>query len=121
MTSARRALPCRTAITSTGPTARSHRLGRIYADRLHLLAGVRVARLEIDQQSITYGRNDYTAKTKLLPRIGAVHDVTDQFSIFADYSEGIKGNPSYFYSGAAVPETSKQYEAGVKFDFGNGL
>ncbi|WP_296072271.1 TonB-dependent siderophore receptor [uncultured Agrobacterium sp.] len=92
-----------------------------YADRLHLLAGLRLSRLEIDQQSITYGRTDTTEKTKLLPRVGAVFDVTDQISVFADYNEGMKGNPFYFYSGAAVPETSKQYEAGIKFDFENGV
>lgn len=92
-----------------------------YADRLHFLAGLRLSRLEIDQNSLTYDRTDYTAKTKLLPRIGAVFDITDQFSVFADYSEGMKGNPFYFYSGPAVPETSKQYEAGIKFDLDNGL
>lgn len=92
-----------------------------YAERLHLLAGLRLSRLEIDQNSPTYGRSDMTAKTKLLPRIGAVFDITDQFSAFASYSEGMKGNPFYFYSGPAVPETSKQYEAGVKFDLDYGL
>nr|WP_176024996.1 TonB-dependent siderophore receptor [Brucella pseudintermedia] len=92
-----------------------------YADRLHLLAGLRLARLEIDQNSPTYMRSDETSKTKLLPRVGAVFDLTDQFSIFADYSEGMKGNPFYFYSGTAVPETSKQYEAGIKFDLDYGL
>jgi iron complex outermembrane receptor protein len=91
------------------------------ADRLHLLVGARVARLEIDQVSPTYAREDNTAKTKILPRIGAVFDITDEFSVFADYSEGMKGNPFYFYSGSAVPETSKQYETGIKFDFGNGV
>lgn len=92
-----------------------------YAERLHLLAGVRLSRLEIDQNSPTYGRSDMTAKAKLLPRVGAVFDITDQFSVFASYSEGMKGNPFYFYSGPAVPETSKQYEAGVKFDLDYGI
>ena len=89
--------------------------------RLHLLVGLRLARLEIEQYSPTYSRNDNTNKTKLLLRVGAVYDLTDQFSVFADYSEGMKGNPFFFYSGAAVPETSKQYEGGVKFDIKNGL
>jgi len=91
------------------------------ADRLHLLGGVRLARLEIDQYSPTYLRSDYTANTKLLPRVGAVFDITEQVSVFADYSEGMKGNPFVFYSGAAQPETSRQYEAGVKFDLDYGL
>ena len=91
------------------------------ADRLHLLGGVRLARLEIDQYSPTYLRSDYTANTKLLPRVGAVFDITEQVSVFADYSEGMKGNPFVFYSGAAQPETSRQYEAGVKFDLEYGL
>lgn len=89
--------------------------------RLHLLAGLRLSRLEIEQYSPTRLRQDNTEKTKFLPRIGAVYDLTDQFSVFADYSEGMKGNPFYFYSGAAIPETSKQYEGGVKFDAKNGL
>ncbi|PRD55024.1 iron complex outermembrane receptor protein [Phyllobacterium myrsinacearum] len=91
------------------------------ADRLHLLAGVRIARLEIDQSSSIKLRSDYTGKTKLLPRIGAVFDLTDQLSAFASYSEGMRGNPFYFYSGTAAPETSKQYEAGFKFDLDYGL
>lgn len=91
------------------------------ADRLHVLGSLRLARLEIDQYSPTYLRSDTTSETRLLPRIGAVFDLTKDFSIFADYSEGMKGNPFYFYSGAAVPELSKQVEAGIKFDFKNGL
>lgn len=91
------------------------------ANRLHLLAGLRLARLEIDQYSPLGPRHDFTGKTKLLPRIGAVFDLTDQLSIFADYSEGLKGNPFYVYAGSAVPEASSQYEAGLKFDLGHGL
>jgi iron complex outermembrane receptor protein len=91
------------------------------ADRLHLLGGLRLARLEIDQHSPTMLRRDDTAKTKLLPRVGAVFDLTSQFSIFADYSEGMKGNPFYLYSGPALPEVSRQYEAGIKFDLDYGL
>ncbi|SIS37025.1 TonB-dependent siderophore receptor [Insolitispirillum peregrinum] len=91
------------------------------ANRVHLLAGLRLAHLEIDQYSPTYLRGDNTKKTKLLPRVGAVYDLTDQFSLFADYSEGMKGNPFFFYSGAAVPEISRQYEGGVKFDARNGV
>ncbi len=92
-----------------------------YAERLHLLAGLRLARLEIDQASPHYGRSDYTGKTRPLPRLGVVLDVTDQFSLFADYSEGMKGNPFLFYSGSPVPEMSRQYEVGIKLDFDNGL
>lgn len=89
--------------------------------RLHVLSGLRLARLEIDQISPGTGRKSLTRETKVLPRLGAVYDVNDQVSVFAGYSEGMKGNPFVFYAGKAKPEYSRQGEIGVKFDTGNGL
>lgn len=91
-----------------------------YADRLHVLASLRLARVEIDQNSTATGE-DYTGKTKLLPQLGAVYDLTDQVSIFADYGQGMKGNPFYAFSEKAQPEFSRQYQAGLKFEFDNGF
>jgi iron complex outermembrane receptor protein len=53
--------------------------------------------------------------------VGAVFDLTPEISLFADYSEGMKGNPFVFYVGTPKPEESDQIEAGVKFDFGSGF
>ena len=86
-------------------------------NQLHLLGGLRVAHLEIDSVSPTYLMSSKTDTTEVLPRIGLVEDVTDGISLFADYSEGLKGNPFVFYAGTPEPEHSRQVEAGVKFLF----
>ena len=92
-----------------------------YADRLHFLAGLRLSSLDMEQYIATTKSTDNTRDTKLLPSLGVVVDLTKQVSLFADYSEGLKGNPGYSYAGPAQPETSSQYEAGVKFNFDNGV
>lgn len=86
--------------------------------RLHLLGGLRLAHLETIYDSEGYGRRDTLEETKLLPRIGAVYDVTDQWSAFASYSEGMKANAFYFYSSTPKPEFSRQAEIGMKYDGG---
>ncbi|RJE78575.1 TonB-dependent siderophore receptor [Paracoccus sp. JM45] len=86
--------------------------------RLHLLGGLRLAYLETVYNSEGYGRRDTLEKTKLLPRIGAVYDLTDQWSAFASYSEGMKANAFYFYSSTPKPEYNRQAEIGLKYDGG---
>jgi iron complex outermembrane receptor protein len=90
-------------------------------DRLHVLAAVRVANLKIDSVSPVYMRSDITDTTKVLPRIGVAYEVADGVSVFAGYSEGMKGNPFVFYAGRPKPEESKQYEGGIKFNTVFGL
>lgn len=90
-------------------------------ERVHVLGGLRLASLEIESVSPAFGLSSTTDETKLLPRIGAVIDLTSEISLFADYSEGFKGNPFVFYFGAPKPEESDQIEAGVKLDFGSGF
>jgi iron complex outermembrane receptor protein len=90
-------------------------------DRLYLLAGVRVANLQIESVSPTFARTDTTDTTKVLPRIGAAYELVRGLSVFAGYSEGIKANPFVFFSGTPQPEESKQYEGGVKFNTAFGL
>ncbi|PGH57189.1 TonB-dependent siderophore receptor [Azospirillum palustre] len=89
--------------------------------KLHLLGGLRLAYLGMDSVSINYARSDTLNETRILPRIGAVYDLTDQISAFASYSEGMKANPFTFYAGSPKPEYSRQAEVGVKFDSGTGL
>lgn len=90
-------------------------------ESVHVLGGLRLASLEIDSFSPAFGLSSTTDETKLLPRIGAVVDVTPEISLYADYSEGLKGNPFVFYAGTPKPEENDQIEAGVKFDFGSGF
>jgi iron complex outermembrane receptor protein len=90
-------------------------------DRVHLLGGVRLANLHIDSIQPAFATKDVTDANKMLPRVGAVVDLVKGFSVFADYSEGMKGNPFALYSGTPVPELSKQVEGGIKFNSGTGL
>lgn len=90
-------------------------------DRVHLMAGVRLAEVEIHSvDSVTL--MDQTAdERKALPRVGAVVDVLPGVSVFASYSEGLKGNPGILYLGEAKPEQSDQTEGGIKFNTSFGL
>ncbi|NOU25609.1 MAG: TonB-dependent receptor [Methylotenera sp.] len=108
------------------------------ADRLHLLASLRQAHVEIDFTgpeldmtatinnallgnfvSVYQQANANTEKNKLLPRVGTVFDVTDSISVFANYSEGLRGQPFALFSGTPKPEETRQREAGIKVDTGN--
>jgi iron complex outermembrane receptor protein len=90
-------------------------------DRLHLLAGVRIANLEIESVSPAFARTDTTDTTKALPRVGVAYELVRGLSAFAGYSEGMKANPFVFYAGTPQPEESKQYEGGIKFNTAFGL
>ncbi|RHZ91285.1 TonB-dependent siderophore receptor [Cereibacter sphaeroides] len=86
--------------------------------RLHLLGGLRLAHLETIYDSEGFRRRDTLKETKILPRIGAVFDLTDEWSAFAGYSEGMKANAFYFYSSSPKPESNRQAEIGLKYDGG---
>ena len=90
-------------------------------DRVHLLAGVRVANLQIDNVSPAFDTSSTLSTTKVLPRIGAVVDIFKGLAVYASYSEGMKGNAFVTYVGAPQPEFSDQSEVGLKFDLGAGL
>lgn len=107
-------------------------------ERLHLLASLRQAHVEIDYTGpeldsaatfdnvllgsyvsvYTQGKAN-TEKNKILPRLGAVFDVTDSLSVFANYSEGLRGQPFALFTGAPKPEETRQKEAGIKLDNGD--
>jgi len=107
-------------------------------ERLHLLASVRQAHVEIDYTgpeldsvatfnnvllgsyvSVYQQGKANTEKNKILPRLGLVFDLTDSFSVFANYSEGLRGQPFALFTGAPKPEETRQKEAGIKFDNGD--
>jgi len=92
-------------------------------DRLHMLASVRIAHVGIDFLSTDpmAPRTASASETKPLPRIGAVYDLTDQFSLFINYNEGMRGQPYANFVGKAQPEQSTTLEGGVKFDINKQL
>ena len=83
-------------------------------DRVHLLGGAKLAKVDIDFQD-NMGGDDKTSKTKLLPRAGVAVDVNDKATVFASYSEGLRGVPWANYTDTPKPVEAKQKEAGVKF------
>lgn len=108
------------------------------ADRMHLLASLRQAHVEVDFSgseldydltlanlgafnftSVYKQANANTEKNKLLPRFGAVVDVTDSISVFANYSQGLRGQPFALFSGTPKPEETRQREVGIKLDTGS--
>jgi iron complex outermembrane receptor protein len=90
-------------------------------DRLHVVGSLRLGSVEVDYRNDGTGGSASTEETRLLPRIGAVFDVTDALSVFASYGEGLRGQPFLEFVGEPEPEESRQVEAGVKLDFGFGL
>lgn len=115
-----------TAFNQPGPNAINQRVDNTtyggYAqwqstlfDRVHLLGGVRVGTVAIDYKT-GGAATSITEKTRWLPRVGGVIDVVDGFSLFADYSEGMRGQPFKRFIGTPQPEMSKQVEAGVKLN-----
>lgn len=93
------------------------------ADRVHLLAGLRQAHVSVRYHELTAATNQKTDEDKLLPRIGGVFDLTDDISIFASYSEGLRGQPFSIFAPGSKPKPaeSRNQEAGVKFDVGGKL
>lgn len=88
-------------------------------ERVHLLAGFRVAHVATDYKNTTPGFEfaTDTSKTKVLPNVGAVVDLSDEYALFVNYNEGMRaqGGSTNFVS-TPNPEMSKQVEVGMKFN-----
>lgn len=89
--------------------------------RLHTLLSLRLGGVEIDFDNTLNQVSSKAARLKLLPRIGASYDLTEDVSVFAAYSEGMRGQPFVNFAGAPTPELSRQMEAGLKLDFSDRL
>lgn len=89
--------------------------------RLHLLAGARVANVNLRSNELTTGGAFTTDQTKVLPRVGLGFDLVPGFMVYAAYNEGLKAVP--YFNGPTAPKAqgSEQAEAGVKFDTAWGL
>ncbi|OYU48196.1 MAG: TonB-dependent siderophore receptor [Rhizobiales bacterium PAR1] len=98
-------------------------------DRFHLVAGGRLARIQVSDNDLTGTRAFLTGgsnlaktdTTKFLPRIGAAFDVTKSITLFAGYSEGMRPVPYLLSLAPMKPELSKQAEAGIKLNTDFGL
>jgi len=89
-------------------------------NRLHLLASVRVGHVGIDYHT-SQGVISNGEKTRFLPRAGGVFDLTDEYSLFINYSEGMRGQPFVNFVGAPQPEESTTLEGGLKLNVAHQL
>jgi len=90
-------------------------------DRLHLLASVRRANVTTDFVNTASGSKFNSDEGRFLPNVGGLIDITDEFSLFVDYSEGMRGQGGANYASTPKPELSNQIEAGIKFDIAEQL
>ena len=90
-------------------------------DRLHLLTSVRRGNVTTDFENTASGAKFESNEGRFLPNVGGLIDITDEFSLFADYSEGMRGQGGANYVSTPKPELSNQIEAGVKFDIAEQL
>jgi iron complex outermembrane receptor protein len=56
-----------------------------------------------------------------LPRAGGVFDLTNEYSLFINYSEGMRGQPFVNFVGAPEPEESTTLEGGLKLNVAHQL
>lgn len=98
-------------------------------DRLHVLAGVRLASINIDYvENYPFGLGVFSPTqfgsdtTKALPRVGAVLDLVPGLSVYGSYSEGMQASTfTQALNTNVQPETSKQVEGGFKFNINDQL
>lgn len=98
------------------------------SDRVHLLAGARLANLSVNYfEEVPYGMGGLVPpetftvdKTKILPRAGIVVDLVPGLSAFASYSEGMRWT-AFTQTQNLAPEESEQLEGGFKYSIGRQL
>lgn len=92
-------------------------------DRVHLLAGMRLANIDIDyfEKALTPAQLFETKSTRWLPRVGAVVDLWPGLSAFASYTEGMRWVGFSSAVSRPEPELSRQGEVGLKFNLNDTL
>jgi len=92
-------------------------------DRFHVLAGARLASIDITYNEFATGAmvTRITSATRLLPRAGIVVDLVKGLSLYGSYSQGMKWVPFSQTFAQPEPEFSTQYEAGVKLNINDTL
>jgi iron complex outermembrane receptor protein len=90
-------------------------------ERLHVLAGARLANVNIRSNELTTGGAFTTDQTKLLPRLGIGYDLVPGLMLYGAYNQGLKAVP--YFNGPVAPkaQSSEQFELGVKFETQIGL
>ncbi|OQK17914.1 hypothetical protein AU255_08650 [Methyloprofundus sedimenti] len=96
--------------------------GSVY-ECLHLLAGFRAGTVGSDYKNTTTGFefSSNARSTRILPSIGAVLDVGDEYAFFVNYSEGMRAQSGVNFVSTPEPELSNQLEFGLKFDIAEQL
>ena len=84
---------------------------------LHLLSSLRLGTVSIDYQNTSTYAHAKTDELRVLPRFGAVFDVTEQISVFAGYNKGMRGQPFLNFVSTPSAAMSEQIEGGIKFEF----
>ncbi len=90
-------------------------------DRLHLLAGLRLAHVRMHGTDTVAQTDFVTDAWKPLPRVGAVLDLAPGISVFADYSEGFRSVQFFNARTAPKPEEAEQTEGGLKLVLPSGF
>lgn len=92
-------------------------------ERVHLMAGVRLGNVSTDYSSLVPGNHYdlHSDETRFLPNVGGVIDLTEQFSVFANYSEGMRAQNGVRFVDTPRPELSYQKEVGIKFNVDDQL
>ncbi|MFT3938098.1 TonB-dependent siderophore receptor [Rhodopseudomonas sp.] len=92
-------------------------------DRVHVLAGARLANIDISytENALVVPSTFVTDKTKLLPRAGVVVDLVKGLSAYASYSEGMRWAGFTTAVVRPEPELSQQVEAGLKYNINSEL
>ncbi|HLH90276.1 MAG TPA: TonB-dependent siderophore receptor [Xanthobacteraceae bacterium] len=90
-------------------------------ERLHLLAGVRLAHVQMHSKDAVAQTDFVSDAWKPVPRAGAVYDVARGVSVFADYSQSFRGVPFFNAGTAPKPEEAEQSEAGLKLALPSGF
>jgi iron complex outermembrane receptor protein len=92
-------------------------------ERIHLLAGARLARIDISyvENALAPPGTFVTDATRLLPRAGLVLDLVHGLSAYAGYGEGMRWAGFSSAVTRPAPELSRQAEAGLKFNLDDEL
>ena len=95
------------------------------SDRLHLLAGVRWAYIDVQNSNPTVaafpGTPYHAVNRKALPRVGAAFDLIRGVTLFSGYSQGMRGVRFFSGTGVPKPEELVQIEGGIKLSLPFGL
>jgi iron complex outermembrane recepter protein len=90
-------------------------------ERLHVLAGLRLAHVQMHSRDLVAQTNFVTEAWKPVPRAGAVYDLARGISVFADYSQSFRGVPFFNAGTAPKPEEAEQSQAGLKLALPSGF